>query len=325
MPTKRIIIYAIAAFVFILAVLIYFFMFSAPQRAATAGQFIVSQDMDTTDTISGLLTKGFIRSHIGFEIIFRIRNPIGTVIPGGYDISKSMNAWELAGVLSRKPSSVWVTIPEGLRKEEIADILSKKLDWSAEQETEWITKDTTTNPDYTEGVYFPDTYLIPYEETPLQTVKRLQTHFEDKFAPYARQAAQENIKWTTTIKLASIIQREAGGKEDMPLVSGILWNRLLKNMKLQADSTVQYARGKTSQGWWAPIKPADELLDSPYNTYLHAGLPPHPISNPGLDAISAALNPGKTQCIYYIHDSSGTIHCAVTYQEQLDNIQKYLK
>ena len=81
-----------------------------------------------------------------------------------------------------------------------------------------------------------------------------------------------------------------------------------------------------SQGsWWSPIKPADEKIDSPYNTYLNAGLPPHPIDNPGLEAIDATLNSTTTDCLYYLHDSSGQIHCAATYQEHEANIEKYLK
>ena len=224
-----------------------------------------------------------------------------------------------------KPPLAWVVIPEGLRKEEIAVILAQKLGWTDAQETEWITEDTATDPDYFEGVYFPDTYLIPVSETPLQVAERLRAHFEEKFAPYAAEAAKKTSNGLTALTLASIIQREAADASDMPLISGILWNRLLASppMKLQVDSTVQYARGDTETGWWAPITPADESIDSPYNTYLRTGLPPHPISNPGLDAIGAALNPASTTCLYYLHDASRTIHCAATYEEQQQNIQKY--
>ncbi|HEX4104514.1 MAG TPA: endolytic transglycosylase MltG, partial [Candidatus Paceibacterota bacterium] len=187
-------------------------------------------------------------------------------------------------------------------------------------------------PDYFEGVYFPDTYLIPTSSTPAEVAARLVAQFNTSFAPYAAEALQQNIKWTTALTLASIIQREAAGPQDMALVSGILWNRLLATppMKLQVDSTVQYARGNAdaatgSDGWWAPIAPADESINSPYNTYLNAGLPPHPISDPGLDAIAAALNPASTSCLYYIHDASGTIHCSATYAGQQANIQEYLQ
>ena len=219
---------------------------------------------------------------------------------------------------------VRVVIPEGLRKEEIGAILMKDLGWTVAQEQEWINVDTNSNPNYFEGVYFPDTYLIPRKEAPANVAHRLQAAFEAKFAPYSVEALKQNIKWTTALTIASIIQREAAGPSDMPLISGIIWNRLGQKMRLDIDSTVQYARGNTGKGWWAPITPLDEKIDSPYNTYLYNGLPPHPISNLGLDAISASLNPASTSCMYYLHDSSGTIHCANTYQDQITNISTYL-
>ena len=95
-------------------------------------------------------------------------------------------------------------------------------------------------------------------------------------------------------------------------------------MKLEVDATLEYARGKTDKGWWSPIKIADKNIDSPYNTYRNTGLPPHPISNPGIEAIKAALFPEKTDCFFYLH-AQGQIHCAKTYEEHQKNIEKYLK
>ena len=219
----------------------------------------------------------------------------------------------------------WVVIPEGLRKEQIAEILATELGWSDQEKSDWVTKYTVMNDDYIEGVYFPDTYLIPKDESGLQIAQRFIDKFNEQFAPYAEKFAAQNIKWTTALKIASLIQRETGSKEDMPLIAGIIWNRLLQGMKLDIDATLQYARGDTGNGWWAPITVADKQIDSPYNTYLHSGLPPHPICNPGIDTIDAVLNPAKTECLYYLHDSNGQIHCAKTYEEHKANIEKYLK
>lgn len=323
-----IIITSIICVVLIAAILFYFLAFAAPGTNATAQQFTVPQNGTSTAAIAaGLKAQGFIKSKWGFELALRLQHVSGTVMPGGYNISPTMNAWTVAGVLSAKPSLVWVVIPPGLRKEEIAAIFMQDLGWTSAQESEWINVDTTSNPDYFEGVYFPDTYLIPVNDTPMQVAQRLQAQFETVFAPYAAEALKQNIKWTTALTLASIIQREAATPSDMVLISGILWNRLLASppMKLQVDSTVQYALGNTGAGWWAPITPADESIQSPYNTYLNFGLPPHPISNPGLDAINAALNPATTTCLYYVSDASGTIICADTYAEQQANIKEYLQ
>jgi len=184
-----------------------------------------------------------------------------------------MNAWQIAKVLKHLPYMKWEVIPEGLRKEQIADILADplSLNWSAKQKSDWVTIFTATQYDYIEGVYFPDTYLIPVDEKPLDVANRLRAHFEEKIAPYSREAQKQNIKWDTLLKIASIIQREGTNKDDMPVISGVIWNRLLAGQKLEIDATVQYARddivhyGQASLStqpqnysgagdWWAPIK-----------------------------------------------------------------------
>lgn len=295
-------------------------LFGAPQSGAEAERFIVP--LGAVDTFQKLHDEGFIKSGWGFQYAFK-QNEIQ---PGGYKISKSMNAWEMAKALTQEPYMKWVIIPEGLRKEQIADLLAKELGWTDQLKADWINKYTAMKYDETEGVYFPDTYLLPKDEIGLQIADRLRAKFNEKFQPYADKFVKENVKWTTAIKVASLVQREAANKADMPLIAGIVWNRLLNDppMKLEIDATVQYALGE-SGNWWPKIKLADYKTDSPYNTYTNKGLPPHPICNPGLDAINAVLNPTKTDCLYYLHDLNGQTHCAKTYEEHKLNIEKYLK
>jgi UPF0755 protein len=220
----------------------------------------------------------------------------------------------------------WVVVPEGLRKEQIGEILAKTFNWNDDELDKWNTEYTKMRIDYIEGTYFPDTYLIPVNEGGFKIAERMTRHFDEQFTPYITQFAEQNIKWTTGLKLASIIQREAGGKDDMLLIAGILWNRLNQDMNLEVDATVQYARGKTEAGWWAPVTSEDITnIDSPYNTYKYKGLPPFPISNPGIDAIEAVLHPAETDCLYYLHDSNRQIHCAKTFEEHQANIEQYLK
>ena len=179
--------------------------------------------------------------------------------------------------------------------------------------------------DYKEGVYFPDTYLLPKDETGEDIAFRFIAHFGDKFGPYQAAFTKDNVRWPTAIKIAALVERESAGKEDMPLVAGIIWNRLLQGMPLAIDASIQYAKGSSENGWWKPLVKGDTKLDSLYNTYIHKGLPPTPIANPGLDAIEAVLHPEKTACLYYIHDNNGLIHCSKTYAEHQENIEKYLK
>lgn len=217
--------------------------------------------------------------------------------------------------------------------------------------------------DEVEGVYFPDTYLIPVDEGLLQVADRLRSKFNEVFAPHLEEANKQNIRWPTLLKIASLVQREAAGKDDMPLIAGILWNRLLNDQKLDIDATVQYARDtrlaykddpcEDADGyardpkndlcfnpemlqpsvpyvgiddWWAPIAGSDtRSIDSLYNTYLYSGLPPHPINNPGIAAIEAVLYPAETDCFYYLHDADGNIHCSATYDGHQANIAQYLR
>ncbi len=291
-----------------------------PPLPVGTDRFVIALSDTTPVVATDLATGGYITDASSFVTIVGAK----ALAPGGYKISKAMTPAQLAQVLEGKPYMKWVVIPEGLRKEEIAALLKTALGWTTAQENTWITKDTTTDPNYIEGVYFPDTYLLPLGETPTQTGDRLIAMFNQVFAPELVEFNGQNIKWTTGLTFASIIQREAANDSDMPIIAGILWNRLNAGMPLDIDATVQYARGNTGSGWWAPISVADESIDSPYNTYLHKELPPHPISNPGIPAIEAVLHPETTTCLYYLHDDNGVIHCADTYAEQQANVQKYL-
>ena len=322
---KSLVIIALAIVAIIICAVIYFNYFAAPERKGESERFVIPLSSNQVSTTDKLKTSGFIKSPRAFDFILGLRGLNNKILPGGYKISKTMNTWQIVTALAVDPYLKWVVIPEGLRKEEIADLLAESLNWSDAEISEWIKTDTTKKPDFVEGVYFPDTYVIPKDETTSQVADRLTAHFQEVFVPYSIKAIKQNIKWTTVIKLASIIQREAAGKDDMPLIAGILWNRLDNGQRLEVDSTLQYIRGKTKAGWWAPITLADKKIDSPYNTYLNKGLPPTPISNPGIEAISATLNPTKTDCFYYIHDKSGIIHCAITYEEHQKNINEYLR
>lgn len=283
-------------------------------------QFVVSLTATSENISTNLLEKDYIKNSA--EFISSIREK--SIAPGAYKISKEMTPAQILQTLRGKPYMKWVLIAPGLRKEEIAELLAPALGWTAKQKTEWITKSTTTKPEYLEGVYMPDTYLLPVGERPAEVAARLIAKFNENFAPYLPKFTAKNIKWTGALTLASIVQREASNVADMPLIAGILWNRLNANMMLGVDATLQYIRGNKGAGWWAPITLADKKIDSPYNTYMHKGLPPHPIANPSVNAIDAVLNPLTTDCLYYLHDKNRVTHCAVTYEEHQKNIETYL-
>lgn len=190
---------------------------------------------------------------------------------------------------------------------------------------QWNALHATDKQEWFEGVYFPDMYLLPKDEPVEAVARRFVDNFNIKLLPLLGEFVKKNIKWTTGITIASLIQREAAGPEDMNLISGIIWNRLNTGMKLEIDATMQYTKGKKPDGnWLGAVDLEEKRRDSPYNTYLRKGLPPTPICSPGLDAIRAVLNPEETDCVFYLHDRNRQIHCARTYAGHLANIRRYL-
>lgn len=333
---------------------------TSPKTQESSGNFIVSIGESDVDIVADLYAKKIIKNDKLFNWILDITNLHGKIKPGGYKVNAGMNEIQIIKVLISDPYMKWVVIPEGFRKEQIAELISKELGWNEKQKSDWVFKTTVGKEGYNEGVYFPDTYLLPKDETGQQVAQRMINRFNEKFADYSKKFAEQNIKWTTALKIASIVQREAASKDDMPIIAGVIWNRLEKNMNLEIDATVQYIRDSkqhanfdlcktknsiiwkndlcleassfdapflyiSSGDWWKPMAVVDKKIDSPYNSYLYSGLPPSPISNPGIDAIEATLNPAETKCLFYLHDDKKKIYCAETYEEHLKNIETYLK
>lgn len=320
-------IYVFIILIFIIFGLVFFLNpFKAVGGSNKIEIFTVEDYGNSDDVVSLKLQEaGYIKSFLIFDIAIIIKNKKNKIQPGGYYISKNMDTWKIIDLMTKGPDLKWIKLREGLRKEQIGERLKNTFGWSDIELEKWNTIYTTKNPDYTEGVYFPDTYLIPVSENGQQIADRMISHFNEKFAPYAKEAAEKNIKWTTALRIASLIQREAGSVTDMSLISGVIWNRLENGEKLDIDATIQYAKGKTDGQWWSVVTGDDiKNIDSPYNTYKYKGLPPHPISNPGISAINAAINPADTDCIFYLHDHNRQIHCSKTYEQHLENIKKYL-
>ncbi len=287
--------------------------------------FIIPKNLDGFNLVEKLKEKKFIKDNKVLESYINIFVYFNEIKPGGYKLNKRMWALDVFRKVNGKPDLVWVSYSSCLRKEQVGEILADSLGWSENDLKKWNTVYTDTTPEYFEGVYYPDTYLIPVDEGGEQVAKRLINRFNEKFAPYAEKYIAANIRWVTGIKIASLIAREAAGLNDMKLISGIIWNRLDKGMPLQIDATMQYTLGKNSEGkWWGAIDLKEQKNDSLYNSYLHKGLPPTPICSPNINYIDAALNPEETNCIFYLHDHFKQIHCAETYEEHLQNIKKYL-
>ena len=227
-----------------------------------------------------------------------------------------MSVEDIAKNLTHGTQDAWVTVPEGQRATEIAQTLKEKIPTY----NSWWTNILISN----EGYLFPDTYLIPKDTDIGMIVKQMRGTFDQKFATINT----NNSKLTKQeiVILASLIEREAITDAEKPIIAGILLNRLNAGMALQVDATIQYAKGQNAitKKWWEPVTLEEyKSITSSYNTYLHVGLPPGPISNPGLEALKAAASPAETNYLFYLHDKNGKIRYAKTLSEHNTNIEKY--
>jgi UPF0755 protein len=233
------------------------------------------------------------------------------------------------------PNYRFVHIYPGMRREEIIEKYTNILGWD-EKDKQWFiasAPSSTVSGDYIDGYFLPKSYIVDKDASGQEVGKMMRDEFDlavqekviDKLPKSKTDPEGESvISLDTAVRIASLIQREAAGKKDMGLISGIMWNRIFNGMKLDIDATLQYAKG-TPLDWWPQVTGKDKYLKSPFNTYQNKGLPPAPISNPSLDAITAAYNPQKTDCLFYIHDNTRKIHCTKTYEEHKANVKKYLK
>ncbi len=221
------------------------------------------------------------------------------------------------------PSVRMIYIQEGWRKEQVAESVGAKLGWDEQDKEDFLNAHIALGKKTSEGFYFPQNYMIMKDAEPEEVSEMMIKAFDKKTKEIKRSKNTTILNEDTALIVASIIQREAGGKSDMRLISGIIWNRIFAGMKLQMDATLQYAKGDEDL-WWPQVKSEDKYIVSPYNTYQNKSLPPTPIANPGLAALEAAYNPQKTSCMFYLHDKKKKIHCAKTYEEHKKNIEKYL-
>ena len=236
---------------------------------------------------------------------------------GAFRLNPSMTAQEIAENLTHGRLDIWVTIPEGKRAKEIAEILESNI---PSYKPFW--KDVLAEK---EGYLFPDTYLIPKDADIEIIVGLMVNNFEKKYESLS--ASNENqLSKNDIVIIASLVERETKFPQDRPLVASVIHNRLKIGMKLDIDATVQYALGfqEDQKSWWKKNLTLEDLkINSPYNTYLNPGLPPVPIANPGLAALEATLRPADTEYFYYVSDKTGRNHYAKTLAEHQINIEKY--
>ncbi|MCL5406998.1 MAG: endolytic transglycosylase MltG [Patescibacteria group bacterium] len=273
---------------------IYFYINLSKKGSGQVKDFIVRSGQSTREIGDNLQKEGLISSATVFTYYAKMRADLIQV--GVYKIAPTQSIKEILAVLtSGKTSEDIITIPEGWRVTQIDDFLTQK---------KIIQKGTLLQiASANEGFLFPDTYRFMPNTKPEEIRQEMLDNFNQKTTDL--KVTRENII------LASIVEREAKFDEDRAKIAGVYLNRLAQNMKLQADPTVQYAKGS-----WDPITVSDyKNVNSPYNTYQNLGLPPGPICNPGIKSIEAALHPEKSDYLYFFHKSDGHAVFSTTLQE----------
>ncbi len=288
--------------------------------------FVITPGQPLVQIASNLEKQHLIKNAFAFRLLVAQMRISQNIQFGDFSLAANMSAKEIATTLTHGAIDVWVTIPEGLRVEEQAARIEQKLKFGSNTDYQFDKKQYIQLAK--EGYMFPDTYLIPKDATAQGVVNRLSDTFSQKVSQSLLAKGREHgLSPEDIVVLASLLEKEAKTSTEKPIIAGILLNRINAGLPLQVDATVSYAKGYDSaqNTWWSQVT-TDEYQDikSPYNTYLHLGLPPGPIASPGLDSITAAANPAQTDYYYYLHDSSGKIHYAKTSQEHQQNIQKYL-
>jgi UPF0755 protein len=262
-----------------------------------------------------LAEKKLVRSELAFLSALILSNQ--TIMPGTYDINPKKSALDIMKILSKtEERRITLTIPEGWRREQIAQEITKKgLDGVA------FLKLTEGK----EGYLFPDTYFLPKDATAEQILEKFTQNFETR-TKLLNPTKEQLI-------LASIVEREAQKATDRPLIAGIYSNRIKAGIALEADPTVQYAKdtntlsiGQEVESFWGKITVADyRSVISPFNTYINKSYPPAPICNPGLASIEAAVKPKSTNSLYFIHTPDGKTYTSTTLEGHRENVRKYLQ
>lgn len=289
-----------------------------PSADTSSRDFLIVKGSSASQIGNKLEKEGFIRSALAFKIYVQVSGKARSIQAGEYKLFQSYSLFKMVDELTRGPAEIWVTIPEGLRREEIAARFA-----SAFGQGEGFTQEFLSASADLEGFLFPDTYLFPKDVEATSVVKKMRSTFDVKTAELKEGINASTLTLREIIILASIIERETKTDEERPMVAGVLINRLNIGMGLQADATVQYAVG-SARSWWPILTKDDLLVNSPYNTYRFRGLPPAPIANPGFSSIKAAVFPEDSDYLYYLHDSKGQVYFARTLAEHNENVRKYL-
>jgi len=271
--------------------------------------------------------EGVIRSALVFELYCR-RHPRRTLVAGDYFFDRAVTGREVFDTLANGRVYVKsVTIPEGYTMAEIAALLereglvSHEEFFAAAQDTSLVS-DLAPRARNLEGFLFPATYPFAHHTAPQDAVAAMVRQFREVWTRLSAETGTSGRSVEEVVTLASLIEKETPQAEERPLVAAVFLNRLQYRRPLQCDPTVLYALQLAGRSG-GPLTTRDLQFDSPYNTYLHTGLPPGPIANPGEASLRAAAAPAKSDFLYFVANTQGGHFFSRTLAEHNRNVRRY--
>jgi len=288
--------------------------------------FVVPQGSTLGDVVAGLQGAGIVAQPIALRLLARLRDDEADIQSGQFRFPAHQTSEEiLQRLISGNVDALWVTFPEGFTAREIGARLGERRLVDATAFDRYAAR-TGLEVDGTrtmslEGFLFPSTYLVPVGADAGRIARILTDQFFRELpANAASKARALGLTVPQVITVASLIEREAQANDERALMAGVYYNRLHAGMPLEVDATIEYVFPEHH----TVITRRDLEIDSPYNTYLHTGLPPTPIANPGEASIDAAFAPVHSHYLFYVYKGNGHHAFAKTLEEHNANVERYL-
>lgn len=310
---------------------IFLYIFFSPNYyEKNAPVFFTIKEGETLNSVTErFYDEGIIRNKTAFKIIAYLLNAEKKLKIGNYQIPNGLNYLQLVNLISvgQKEIAKLITIPEGIWQKDIAKIFKRELGIDSARFMELSSdinfiRSLGLDVQNLEGYLMPDTYYF-YKDATCEDIIRKLVHEQNRFFDDSVNTRMTEMGFTRNklLTLASIVDGESNIIDEFPVIARVYLNRLKIRMRLQADPTVQYlVRNKETKN---RILYSHLEIDSPYNTYKYAGLPPTPINNPGKQAIQAVLNPDDNKYIYFVADGTGGHKFANSYSEHQKNVRHY--
>lgn len=302
----------------------YFFACPSPVSDATTQRLVITPGATFAAVTDSLVARGVVAHRIWFKLLARLRGVDRSVQAGAYEFRPGESSWRVLNTLmSGKTASTRFTVPEGLSLLEIATLAQARLGIPADSILV-AARDTTEAATLEleghdlEGFLFPETYQVPVFSHARDLVRIMTRGFAAAWKPdWDDRLTTLGMTRRQAVTLASIVEGEARVDIEREIIAGVYHNRLRIGMALQADPTVQYAIELATGRPKTRLYEKDYQTPSPYNTYLHPGLPPGPISSPGLRSIQATLYPADVPYLYFVAGPDGHHVFSRTYEEHL--------